>query len=79
MDLELIVQLIGPTLAVAVVAAFGAVIVTRSNTYRIGKVEQQLVADRTENREDHKEIKELIIKVRDEMVTALEAVRGEKQ
>jgi hypothetical protein len=70
----MIVRLIGPTLAVAMVTAGGAVVITRSNTLRIVKLEERITEDRKENRIDHAAIKELVIKAKDETIREIKSL-----
>lgn len=70
--LKMIIALIGPTLAVTVIAAFGAVVSNRINGHRITELENRSEKDRQENREDHSIIKGLIIASKDETIREIQ-------
>jgi hypothetical protein len=71
MDGGWMIAIIGPTVALAVASAAGAVIVTRGNSLRIGITEKALETEHNENVAAHAEMKRLIIESENRILQAL--------
>jgi hypothetical protein len=70
-DVHTLASIIGPTLGVTVTVAIGAILLTHSNTIRIGQLEKQRTEDHRENSKEHEEIKSLIIAGDDRIIQAI--------
>jgi carbamate kinase len=71
MTLELLITLLGPTLALTIASACTAIILTHNNTTRIGMLERRAEADRSENSLVREQIKQLIIESEKRILTAI--------
>jgi hypothetical protein len=76
LSVETLLSILGPTLALTLAGSVAAILRTYTNSVRIGIIEKTMATQRSENAQEHEQIKSLVIESEKRILQAIRNTKG---